>query len=108
MSVPSPFSTGIRFKHFEIEAEVGRGGMGVVYCARTRLNRLIALKVLALLISDTAARERFRREAEESTAGGEQARLQRGMPHDAMITYPPPIHHRHAVSAPMTRVTPIC
>lgn len=49
---------------YEIEAELGRGGMGVVYRARqTALNRPVALKVMR---GDpgTAARQRFRAEAE--------------------------------------------
>lgn len=50
---------------YRIEAEIGRGGMGVVYRAEdTRLHRQVALKALppAFLI-DPKQRERFRREA---------------------------------------------
>src|SRR5262245_31913333 len=49
---------------YEIIAELGRGGMGVVYQARHRsLKRLVALKmILAGLHADSAARVRFRTE----------------------------------------------
>jgi len=56
---------GTVFAGHRIEAQVGRGGMGVVYRARhCRLDRLVALKVIAPdLPEDPAARHRFREEA---------------------------------------------
>jgi serine/threonine-protein kinase len=55
-------------EHYELEAEIGRGGMSVVYRARDlRLNRPVAIKVLPPeLAHDHAIRARFTREAQTS------------------------------------------
>jgi Tol biopolymer transport system component len=58
-------SPGTRLGAYEIVAPLGAGGMGEVYRARdTRLERIVALKILpTLLASDQQLRERFNREA---------------------------------------------
>ena len=58
-------STGLRLGPYEIVSRVGAGGMGEVWKARdTRLERAVAIKVLPPdLTSDSAARQRFEREA---------------------------------------------
>ena len=57
---------GSTFAGYRIEAQIGRGGMGVVYEAtELRPERAVALKVVAPeLVRDPAFRERFLREAE--------------------------------------------
>src|SRR5437762_5873534 len=52
--------------NYELESEVGRGGMGIVYCARDRrLKREIAIKVLPPELAFRAdIKSRFLREAE--------------------------------------------
>jgi serine/threonine protein kinase len=50
---------------YEVVARIGAGGMGEVYQARdTRLNRIVAIKILPSHLADSAeSRERFEREA---------------------------------------------
>jgi serine/threonine protein kinase len=61
---------GQTFGHYEIVEQIGEGGMGEVYLAKdTRLNRQVALKLLAWHItSDKNRVSRFRQEAFATSA----------------------------------------
>jgi TolB-like protein/Flp pilus assembly protein TadD len=63
-------NAGSRIGAYEIIAKIGEGGMGEVYRARdTRLDREVAIKVLpATLAADSAALDRFQREAKSVAA----------------------------------------
>ena len=55
--------------HYEINEQIGVGGMGVVYRARdTKLNRPVAIKFLSDDLADAAARRRFQREAQMASS----------------------------------------
>src|SRR5262245_54500123 len=64
------FTSGTRLGHYEIQSEIGAGGMGVVYRAEdVRLGRPVALKFLPEDISrDRGAVERFQPEARAAAA----------------------------------------
>src|SRR5262245_31999604 len=61
-----PLTSGTRLGQYEIVSSLGAGGMGEVYKARdTRLNRLVAVKVLpADRMANPERRKRFVQEAQ--------------------------------------------
>ncbi len=63
-------TSGTKLGPYEITAAIGAGGMGEVYRARdTRLDRTIAIKVLAShLSSSPELKQRFEREAKAISA----------------------------------------
>ena len=64
------FAQGTKIGRYEIQSELGSGGMGVVYLALdTRLNRKIALKLLPADLMDNKDRlHRFEQEARAASA----------------------------------------
>ena len=62
----SPYDLPSPFGHYVIEREIACGGMGMVYQAQdTRLNRMVALKMLRqVLFATEKEKRRFQREAE--------------------------------------------
>ena len=64
------FAPGSTFSGYRIEAEAGRGGMGIVYRAtQLALGRPVALKLIAAdFADDRSFRERFKREWETAAS----------------------------------------
>src|SRR5712675_380908 len=77
-STPAPLEGGVRYGVYEIDChadgslyELGRGAMGVTYCATdTSLQRKVALKIIKMEIAQRSGdtRQRFAREARAAAA----------------------------------------
>jgi serine/threonine-protein kinase len=69
-SAPGGFTVGSQIAGYRLEAQIGQGGMAVVFRAHDdRLDRLVALKILAPgLALDDAFRQRFIRESRTAAA----------------------------------------
>ena len=66
---PGAVLTGLRLGAYAVQAQLGAGGMGVVYRALdTKLNRPVAIKFLSDRLADPAARRRFQREAQTASS----------------------------------------
>jgi serine/threonine-protein kinase len=64
---PRPFLQGILNYRYRIDAEIGQGGMGTVYCAHDMvLKRDVAVKVLSRAGIGTEGRSRLLREAQSA------------------------------------------
>jgi serine/threonine protein kinase len=60
---------GQRVSHYEVLEELGHGGMGAVYKARdTRLNRVLALKLLKSDVANSVRERRFIQEAQTASS----------------------------------------
>src|SRR3974390_2148245 len=65
-----PLTAGTKLGPYEIQSPLGAGGMGEVYRAKdTRLDRIVAIKILpAQFSTDPARQQRFEREAKAISA----------------------------------------
>jgi serine/threonine protein kinase len=64
-----PLEPGTLIGQYKIEAQIGEGGMGIVFRAQdTRLHRPVAIKVLSEDFADATARQRLQREAQTASS----------------------------------------